>query len=471
MSNIGVLGAKVRVLRRSRKMTQVQLAEMLGISASYLNLIEHDKRPLSAALLIKLSETFDVDVRSFAKDEDQQLRSDLMEIFADPIFDGIGLTNADVRDLLAHAPTIGHAVKKLFGHHQNLSQAQVNVRSADVSGGPSLPSEEVTDFLHQNMNYFPSLETAAEHLWSDGPLDRNDIYRGLVQLLQRVYGVQVRIVEMSTMDGAVRRYVPQRRLLMLSEVLEPTSRNFQLAQQIGFMSHSQTIDDIVTKERFQSKASLALARIALANYFAGALLMPYQSFLEAAKTVRYDIDLLRHRFRTSFEQVCHRLTNMRRPGATGIPFHFVRVDIAGNISKRYSASGMQFARFSGACSRWNVFAAFLTPGMGRVQLSQMPDGPRFFSVARTLTKSIGAYGSPHTVHAIEMGCDVRYASDLVYADGIALGDTSASTPIGTTCRLCTRMDCEQRAMPSAGTPIQVDENVRGISFYSPKKQS
>jgi len=447
-------------------MTQVQLAEAMGISASYLNLIEHEKRPLSAALLIKLSEIFDVDVRSFAKGADQGLRNDLMEIFADPMFDGIGMTNADVKELLANAPTIGQAVISLYRSHQSLRQSQVNAQSADFSTGPSLPSEDVTDFLHRHMNYFPSLEDAAEQLWSNGSLDRNDLYRGLVLLLQRVYGVQVRVVEMNAMGGAVRRYVPERRLLMLSEVLEPTSRNFQLAQQIGFMGHSQTIDNIVSDEKFGSKDSRALVRIALANYFAGALLMPYQSFLDAAKAVRYDIDLLRHRFRASFEQVCHRLTNLRRPGASGVPFHFVRVDIAGNISKRYSASGMQFARFSGACSRWNVFAAFLTPGMIRVQVSQMPDGASFFSIARTMTKSVWAFGAPHAVHAIELGCDSRYAKELVYADGIDLSDANANIPIGTTCRLCTRMDCEQRAVPAAAHPLQVDENVRGISFYA-----
>lgn len=452
-------------------MTQVQLAENLGISASYLNLIEHDKRPLSATLLIKLSEVFDVDVRSFAKDENKQLRADLMEILADPMFDGIGMTNADVKELLTHAPTIGTAVKDLFNRHQSLIHTHANAPSMDVNSSPNLPSEEVTDFLHQNGNYFPTLETAAENLWNDGTLDRNDIYRGLVLILQRVYGVQVRIVEMKAMDGTLRRYVPERRLLMLSEVLEPTSRNFQLAQQIGFMSHNQAIDELVAQGSFQSEDSTILARIALANYFAGALLMPYQAFLEAARSVRYDIDLLRHRFRTSFEQVCHRLTNLRRPNASGVPFHFVRVDIAGNISKRYSASGMQFARFSGACPRWNVFAAFLTPGRGRIQVSQMPDGSEFFSVARTLTKSVGAYGSPHTVHAIEMGCDVRYASELVYADGVALGDSASSTPVGTTCRLCSRMDCEQRAMPSAGSPLLIDQNVRGISFYVTKKRN
>jgi predicted transcriptional regulator len=209
--------------------------------------------------------------------------------------------------------------------------------------------------------------------------------------------------------------------------------------------------------------------VALANYFASAVLMPYDPFLRAARSERYDIELLGHRFRVSIEQTCHRLTTLRRQGAEGIPFHMLRIDLAGNISKRFSASGFRFSRFSGACPRWNVFEAFQTPGRIRTQVSQFPDGQVFFEVACTVRKQSGGYHGPHTQFAIALGCDIAYARDMVYADGLDLESREAAIPVGPTCRLCDRMDCEQRANPPVQHALAVNENVRGVSFYAPLK--
>jgi hypothetical protein len=256
-------------------------------------------------------------------------------------------------------------------------------------------------------------------------------------------------------------------VLYLSEVLRRGSRNFQLAYQIGLLAQEGVLARVADDPLLTTGSSRALGRVVLANYFASAVLMPYQPFLEAARSERYDLELLGHRFRTSFEQTCHRLTTLRRPGAEGVPFHFVRVDIAGNISKRFSASGLRFARFSGACPRWNVFAAFLTPGMIRTQLSQMPDGTTYFWIARTVHKEGGGYHAPRTLLALAMGCEVSHARKLVYADGVDLESREAVVPVGLTCRLCERMDCEQRAFPPLLHPLRVRENVRGVSFFAP----
>jgi len=250
-------------------------------------------------------------------------------------------------------------------------------------------------------------------------------------------------------------------------VLRRGSRNFQLAYQIGLLSQQEAIERYADAPLLTSAGSRALARVALANYFAAAVMMPYQPFLEAARSERYDLELLGHRFRASFEQTCHRLTTLRRPGAEGVPLHMVRIDIAGNISKHFSASGLRFARFSGACPRWNLFAAFLTPGMIRTQLSQMPDGTTYFWVARTVRKEGGGWHAPQKVHALALGCEVSHARKLVYADGVDLESREAVVPVGLTCRLCERMDCDQRAFPPVQHPLQVNENVRGVSFYAP----
>jgi hypothetical protein len=269
------------------------------------------------------------------------------------------------------------------------------------------------------------------------------------------------------MEGAMRRFEPGSGTLWLSELLRRGSRHFQLAHQLGLLTQAAVLDRFAADPHLTSEPARRLARVTLSNYFAGAVLMPYGPFLDAARLERYDIELLGHRFRVGFEQICHRLTTLRRPGAEGVPFHMVRVDIAGNISKRFSASGLRFARFSGACPRWTVFEAFTTPGLVRTQLSQMPDGTTYFWMARTVHKEGGGYHAPRSVQAIGLGCEVTHARELVYADGIDLGGRAAVVPVGPTCRLCERMDCEQRAFPPLQHPLTVNENVRGVSFYAP----
>jgi predicted transcriptional regulator len=232
---------------------------------------------------------------------------------------------------------------------------------------------------------------------------------------------------------------------------------------------NRAFDRIIEKSRLTTPDSVTLCRVALANYFAAALLMPYGPFLEAARSLRYDIELLERRFGVSFEQVCHRLTTLRRPGQEGVPFHFIRVDIAGNISKRYSASGIRFARFSGLCPRWNVHSAFMTPGLMRTQLSRMPDGTTYLCVARTVRQSLGGFGAAHPLHAISLGCEISHAKHLVYGDSLDVNNPKAAVPIGITCRLCERMDCEQRAFPPIHRKLDIDENLRGRSFYTPAR--
>jgi predicted transcriptional regulator/transcriptional regulator with XRE-family HTH domain len=468
------LGAKVKALRRREGLSQKELADRLGISASYLNLIEHNRRPLPASLLIKLARSFQIDLESFAVEDDERVVSDLLEIFSDPMFEADSLTAAEVKEFATQTPHVARAVLALYDQYRN-SRESVDSLSSQMSDAQELagfdrsrmPSEEVSDLIQRNKNYFPDLELGAEQLWREAQLDINDMYTWLVRYLENTHLITVKVMKVSAMNGAVRRFDPNRRVLMLSEVLAPRSRNFQLAHQIGLNTQDPILDRIAEDPRLTSDESRALAKVALANYFAGAVLMPYAQFLEAAEAERYDVELLGHRFRTSFEQVCHRLTTLQRPGAEGVPFHFLRVDIAGNISKRFTNSGIRFARFSGVCPRWNVFAAFLTPGMIRTQLSRMPDGTAYFCIARTEAKGRGRFRQPYTMHAITIGCEVKHAKKLVYTDGMDLENLDTAVPVGVTCRLCERLDCEQRALPPIQHPIKVDANVRGLSFYAP----
>ncbi len=474
MAEVDLLGAKIRSLRRREQLTQVDLAAKLGISASYLNLIEAGKRPLTAPLLLKLADLFQVELQSFASPEDARLVADLMEAFNDPLFQRQGLTSADVRELAVGHPSVAKAVVAMSRawHEARESAETLATQLTDGEGlvqldHVRLPSEEVNDFIQRHHNYFPELEDAAERLWRDAPLDPEDRFHSLARYLDRTEGIRVEVVHASQDPSAVRRYDQRTKRLTLSDQLPPHTRNFQLAHQVGLITQSNLFDAKLKGESFATDASRKLSRVVLANYFAAAVLLPYQPFLEAARTDRYDIELLVHRFRSSFEQICHRLTTLRRPGAEGVPFHFLRIDIAGNISKRFSASGIRFARFSGACPRWNVHAAFLTPGMIRVQVSRMLDGTVYFDLARTVRRDSGGYHALHTMQAVGLGCRAEHAKELVYSDGIDLENIDAATPVGISCRLCERLDCEQRVFPPLSHALEIDENVRGISFYAP----
>jgi len=474
MKSIRHLGKRIRALRVREGLSQTALAERLGVSTSYLNLIEHDRRPISANLLIRLAQFTDLDLKTFAEGEDQKLVTVLMEVFGDSVFEGKVPSEAETREFVGESPEIARAVLHL--HHAFIETrgsaatlaAQVLDRQ-DLSGidRGGMASEQVTDLIQRYRNHFPELESEAERLWKEARLEGEDLFGSMAGYLETKHRVKVEVMKVGEMGSTVRHFDPERRELKISEVLRRGSRNFQLAYQIGLLDGSSVIDRITQEPELTSDESRALCRVALANYFSGAVLMPYDEFLRAAQKERYDLDLLQHRFRANYEQVCHRLTSLQRRGAEGVPFHMVRTDIAGNISKKFSATGVHFPRFGGLCPLWNVHAAYLRPNVIRTQISRLPDGRTFFSIARTIRKHRGGFHALEILYAIELGCDIESARQLVYADGMDLSNPAGVVPIGTTCRLCERMDCGARAFPSMHNPLKIDENVRGISFFAP----
>jgi len=466
------VGGRLRRLRQERRLTQAQMAEELAISPSYLNLLESNQRPVTVRVLLRLAERFQVDVGSLAGDEDERLTSDLMEALSDPMFEGHDVKASDVRDLVASLPALSQAVLTLYQAYRRGPPA--TTPEPDGEEGETthagIPSEEVSDYLQRQQNHFDDLEQAAEALWRDFALGTQSLFQDLVQVLAQNFAVDVEVLPAGQLNGLLREYNPMSRRLALSEMLPLPSRTFQLACQIGYLHCRKEIDRLASAGKFTSAESDALARSALANYFAAAVMMPYERFLGAARQTRYDITVLQHRFGVSFEQVCHRLTTLRRPGAEGIPFHLIRVDIAGNISKRFSSSGIHIARFGAACPRWNVYDAFATPGMMRVQVSRMPEGSAFFCVARTVRPAgrligRGALTQSGRQLSVGLGCAIQHARDIVYADGLDLDDPTIVTPIGVSCRVCPRTDCTDRALPALSQRLEIDENRRGPSAY------
>ena len=472
MSETPHLGPRIRRWRKQRDLSQARMASELGISASYLNLIEHSQRALTVPVLLKLAEVYGLDLATLSDGGTARLVAEVREVMGDPAFEGLEVTANDVDELVTRLPEAARALTKLYASHRELRE-RAAVMAQRLSDGQEIPGEsalrlptdEVTDFVERHGNFFEPLEEAADTLWERLDLHRGRLFAELSKFLNQEHGVRVELARPDELQGAVRRLDRRGKVLYLSEGLADHSRRFQVANQLAVLSHGDLLDTLSDDPELPNQESRDLARVALANYFAGAVLMPYDQFLHEARHGRWDVELLEHRFGAGFEQVCHRMTTLRRPGDEGLPLHFLRIDIAGNISKRFSGSGIGFARYGGACPRWNVHAAFLTPGMIRRQVSRMPDGSTFFCIARTVRKAGGGFRVPQSRLAIGLGCDVRFAREMVYSEGMDLDSEEAIVPVGVACRLCERLDCRQRAFPPVHHRIQVDEDVRGLSFY------
>ncbi len=431
----------------------------MGISASYLNLIEHDQRGVTAALLIKLSEILAVDLATLSGTAERQSETQLREVFADPLLAADAVPDGEIESIATAAPTAARAILALY---RALRVAR------DDSGGIALPSgrrillptEEVRDFFNEHANYFPALEDAAETLTAELAVSPSETNHAIAERLRRRHGMSITV---GPLPGALRRYEPDARRLLLSEMLPRESRGFHLAFQLALVEAREAVDEMIATAAPSSPEAEALMRVAFLNYVAGALLMPYMQFLTAAADLRHDMDALAARFGVSFEQACNRLCSLQRSGARGVPFFFLRVDPAGNVSKRFSAAGFPFARFGGTCPRWVAHAALSTPGTMRVQVAQLPDGATFLCFARAVESTAAKWGEPGPVHVLAMGCDISHASKLVYADGIDL--EKAVVGIGLSCRLCDRPDCRSRAFPPLEHRLALDPLTTGVSPY------
>ncbi len=544
MTEAAFLGHKVRRLRLGCGLSQVQAAARLGISPSYLNLIEHNRRTLTLSLAIKVARAFDADIKEFSDDDEQRLIPGLTEVFGDPLFGPRRVSQGDLGELANILPAVGHGIMELYAAYRmardniralgerlsddsfpsttayELRTLSTSIRSfseilhdnvglaakerrkfleilvgesekltaaigrltkfAETGGlgdaaGLRVTAKDVLDFIEGHDNYFPDIEEEAQALRREtidvvetddagpGMAVNSGLGRGLARILLERHGVETLTVpwdgqsEMACFvkkGGKGKKTAPSAGggRLSLSEIMPPASAAFHMAHRIGLIRLEGLFRDMVSPAGLAGEAGQAAGCHALANYFAGAVLMPYGDFLKSAHEMRYDIELLQRRFAVTFEQACHRLTTLRRPGNAGVPFHFIRVDIAGNISKRFNGSGLHIPLFGGACPRWNVHAAFMSPGAILTQLVRMPDGAAYFCLARAVTKPGGGYGSPGspsgTPMAIGIGCGAAQARNVVYADGLDLENLEAAVPVGSGCRLCERETCRQRAFPS-----------------------
>jgi hypothetical protein len=462
------IGPRLRRLRRNAQQTQAEMAKVLGISNSYVNMLEKNERSVSVPVLLRLFEAYGVDWRDIADEDDAATLGSLRSAFQDPLFDDHKPDMPQLRALLSHAPDVAHSFLQL--HHayraatdqllllSNASESDLNILRAS-------PEAVVHDFFRDNRNHFPELEAAAASFWGGVPVEPDETYAMLKQRLRERQGLRTRVVPVSEMPDALREYDEDRREVRLSEGLDHPNRVFQLAHVTGLIEQRDVIDGILSRLNIDEPAGLNRCRVELANYFAASVLMPYDAFLTEALACKYDFAHLSLRFGVSFEQACHRATTLQREGAEGVPFFFLRIDKAGNVTKRFNSTGFHLAEYGGACARLDVHTSFRSPGSIVPQFVEMPDGARFFVFARTVNRPRFTRHTQDKRLAIAMGCSIEHLEAIGYAEDFRKTDARI-TEVGINCRICPRANCDQRAHNAMILNEPVDIRRRGTTRYA-----
>ena len=464
------IGPKIKAFRRQSGLQANKFAEQLGISPSYLNLIEGGKRKIDGDLLIKISKELRVELSDLTSKSDINLENNISELLDDQLFEDLDILGPEVKDLVSTNPKIARALIKLGDNFKQKDHEIVN-KVENISGKiidsrkTSFPGEVISDFLQENKNYFPKLEEFANLIFDKVQKNNRTRYIALCDYLKKEYSITVRDVIPEEQKPFSKIYNKSKKELLLSDYNSLETKKLHAAAQIAQEGALDIITDYLSNFNFPSDESKRLTLVALLNYCGAAILMPYKLFHSECKKLKYDLELLQNTFATSFEQVAHRVTCLQDPKLPGIPFHMLRTDIAGNISKRFSLSGIEIPRYGGACPRWNVYSAFTRPGVIQAAVSKMTNGEKYVCIARTVEKGIGRFGQAKSVLSIGLGCEAKYAKEFVYTENLDISDKKMEIPIGVSCRTCDRLDCSQRAFPPLHKKFDVDINSRGVSVY------
>jgi predicted transcriptional regulator/transcriptional regulator with XRE-family HTH domain len=451
------MGPRLRRLRRDLGLTQADMAADLEISASYVALLERNQRPLTADMLLRLARTYRMDIAQLAGDGGADYAVRLQAVFKDPMFADIDLPALETGDVATSYPGVAEALLRLYTayqeEHMALADRGADARSSGQRGSDAPdPVAEARRFLAARRNCFPPLDDAAERLAQ--AVGDDD---GFIAHLRVRHSLRVRRLPSEVMLGSMRRLDRHHNEVLLDDSLDAASQTFQLALQLAYLRMGEEIDAVLKEGHFDTESGERLTRRALASYAAAAIVMPYTPFARAAEARHYDLEALGRQFGASFEQIAHRLTTLQKPGQERVPFFFIRVDPAGNVSKRLDGAGFPFARHGGACPLWSVHSVFKTPRQIVTQWLELPDGQRFFSIARTVTAGGGAFGAPRVERAIALGCAAEHAHKLIYAQGQTDDTAAKATPIGVTCRICHRTDCTARSAPPIGRQVLPDD--------------
>ncbi len=453
-------GHAVRRIRRANGLTQAAMAEALSVSPSYLNLIERNQRPLTAALLLKLAERYDFDPRTLTGATPGGGVEAIRRRLSDPMFADLNIDRAQVEEWFAVSPDAAEAFARAF---DRISGGSTGAANATIE--PEAIASARRE-IERWRNHFADLDAQAEALADELRLSNADLYAAITERLRVKHQLSIRILPFDVMPGHLRRLDLHARQLQLSELLDPASRTFAAAFQLAMLEAKAEIDALVAGASFTERAGERLYRRHLTSYFAAAVMMPYARFLRACEATGYDIMLLQRRFGAGFEQVAHRLTTLQRVGQRGLPFFMLRIDRAGQSSKRYAgASASPLVETERRCPLWQVHNVFDRPGTLMPHLVELEDGTRWYTLSRTVHPQTAVSGSVEAEFAICLGLDAKLATPLAAARGVDL-NSGAATPIGLGCPACTRPECPQRSAPPAGRVLVFNERERGMSPFA-----
>lgn len=461
------IGPRLRALRLERGLTQTGFARLLGVSGSLVNLLERNQRSASLAVLMRLSDVFGLEMQELTSANTQISLQQLRKTLSDPAVGVDDISIDELRSAMDLAPKVVEGLMSLFDSYQVVQERLAGTLETTEDRSKSLRASEqrVHEFFQRQGNYFEALEQIALAFRTQHKLSNDHALSQLASILKSDHDTTVQVVEHETIAPSVRRYDATDRTLYLSDSLDHGNKVFQMAHWIGLMVYADEIDAVVREAEFSDQHDAARARVSLCDYFAAALLMPYESFLDAARKWAYDFERLASSFSVSYEQVCQRATTLQRPSNRGIPFFFLRVDKAGNVSKRFNASSIQLARYGGTCPRLDVHYCFRVPGRILTQRVEMPDGAEFITINRTVSRPSSRFNQEDRRQAVSVGCAIQHAPDMVYGADNTFGLPGTATEIGVNCRLCPRVMCDQRAHESIVRQMPLTESRRGQNRF------
>lgn len=466
------VGSRLRQLRRERDLSQAALAEALGLSASYVNQIEHDVRPLTVPVLMRITDTFGVDATFFSQDDDSRLLAEIQDVIQDQELAGQRSTSVDLHELselVYNHPDIARTLVDIHRRFRTIrDKLSLATDSRRVSPGQqalSMPHDEVRDFFYTRQNYLDGLDHWAENVAAEldvTPFGIQATERALAARLSERHGITI---TQTKEEGVLHRFDARAGVVELASFLTTGQRAFRMAAELAQLEARDQLDALIATEPFTSEASRNLARRGIASYAAAAIILPYATMHAESERSGYDVEYLCNVFGVGYETVASRLSTLQRPNLRGVPFTFVRVDRAGNMSKRQSANGVHFTNAGGTCPLWSVYETFAQPGTIVRQHAQMPDGRDYLWVARTVRHHMGRFTDTDKLFSIGLGCEVRHAERTIYAEGLDLSRSSSATPIGAGCRTCPRSNCPQRAFPAINEILEIDAHQSSIAPY------
>jgi len=462
MRKVYEYGPIIRAKRQEKHIKAKDLAADLSITPAFLSLIESNQRKPDGDTLLKIQEILEIETEDLKKKVNPDLVNKTQEIVKIPSIEKFDIRPEEAEEIVRINPKIAEALVKLGKENIGLRGENIEKKSVEEI----FPGEQVSDFIQKFENYFPKLEEFATKTYEKIKMNNKARYLSICEYLKEKHKILVKDIIPPEKKPFSKIYYPEKKEFYLSDLLALETRKLFVAALVAQLEADDIIEEYLDHFSFEKEVGRKVSKVALLNYTGAAIIMPYENFYNEVTKYRYDLELLQNSFAVSFEQVCHRVTCLQDPKKRGIPLHMIRVDRSGNVSKRFSLSGIELPRLSGACPKWNVYSAFSNPGKITAAVSRMADsGEKYVCIAKTVEKGISKYGEEKGLLSIGLGCQIKHAKDFVYADGLNLKDEKNESKIGVSCRKCNLIDCSQRAFPPETRGYNININQRGVSIF------